>query len=190
MYEITMKRINSRPYLMLKPIVVIGAVVDGKPNFMTIADIIATGRRILRFGISSRKPHYTNKGIIENETFSVNIPSQKMIVKTDYCGIVSGQEIDKSGVFDVFYGEELKTAPMIEEAPITHACKLVKTIDFGDTHYLFIGEVVETYINEDCLADERPDIKKVKPITFFQDYWIVGEKFAEAYKIGKEFKKK
>lgn len=184
-----MKRINSHPYLMLKPIVVVGAIVDGRVNFMTIADIIATGRRIPRFGISSRKPHYTNKGIIENETFSINIPSQEMIVKADYCGIVSGQEVDKSTVFDVFYGKGLKTAPMIEEAPITHACKLVKTVDFGDTHYLFIGEVIETYINEDFIADERPDIKNVKPITFYQDYWKVGDKFAEAFKIGKEYKK-
>jgi len=184
-----MKRIDRIPYLLPKPLAIIGAIVDGKPNFLTIADIIATGRRIPRFGISSRKPHYTNKGIIENEAFSVNIPSYEMVAKTDYCGIVSGQEIDKSEVFELFYGEELKTAPMIKEVPIAHACKLVKTVDFGDTHYLFIGEVIETYINEDCLVDERPDMKKVKPIAFYFDYWKVGDKFAEAYKAGKEFKK-
>jgi flavin reductase (DIM6/NTAB) family NADH-FMN oxidoreductase RutF len=32
-------------------------------------------------------------------------------------------------------------APMIGEVPITHACKLVKNLNFGETHYLFIGEL-------------------------------------------------
>jgi len=48
-----MKKIDRILYLMLKPVAIIGTIVDGKPNFFTIADIIATGRRIPRFGISS-----------------------------------------------------------------------------------------------------------------------------------------
>ena len=58
--------------------------------------------------------HLTNEGIKANRTFSVNLPSQDMVVVTDHIGMVSGRQDDKSGIFDVFHGE-LDTAPMIEQ---------------------------------------------------------------------------
>ncbi len=183
----TKKKIKKYPYLLPKSVVLIGALVDGKPNFITIADVSTTGYQIPRFVISSGKYHYTNKGIIENKSFSVNIPSVNMVAKTDYCGIKSGNKIDKSEVFEVFYGEALKTAPLIKEAPINHVCKLVKTVDFGDTHYLFIGEIKETYVDEGCLTNKLPDITKVQPFTYYNDnfYRKVGDSVAQAYKVGK-----
>jgi flavin reductase (DIM6/NTAB) family NADH-FMN oxidoreductase RutF len=185
-------KVKTHPYLIPKPVVIIGSIVDDKPNFFTVADVSTTGYQIPRFVVSSGKGHYTNKGIIEHECFSVNIPSIDMVKETDYCGIKSGSRINKSEVFEVFYGEELKNAPMIKEAPISHTCKLVKNVDFGDTHYLFIGEIKGTYVNEECLTGNLPDINKVQPFTFYYDnfYWKVGEPFAEAYKIGKDYKKK
>jgi len=33
-----------------------------------------------------------------------------MVTATDYCGIKSGKKVDKSKIFELFYGE-LKTAP-------------------------------------------------------------------------------
>ncbi|MFX1388462.1 MAG: flavin reductase family protein [Promethearchaeota archaeon] len=187
-----MIRIKSSPYLIPKPVALIGALVDNKPNFFTVADICTSGYNPPRFIISSGKTHYTNKGIIENKAFSVNIPSHKLIVETDYCGIISGKKINKGNIFEVFYGEEIKTLPMIKKAPITHACKLVKIIDFKETHYLFIGEIVESYVAEDCLKGSIPNIEKVSPFTWFYDnyYRKVGEILGKAYKIGKEFQKK
>ena len=180
-----MKKIRTTPYLMPKPVALIGALVEGKPNFFTVADLCTTAYK--RFVISSGKSHYTNNGILENEAFSVNIPSIEMMEKTDYCGIKSGKKIDKSNLFDVFYGEILKNVPMIKGAPITHACKLVKTVDFGDTHFLFIGEVMETYAHEAFLKDNIPVLEEIKPFSWYSDnyYRNVGEKIGQAYKIGK-----
>jgi flavin reductase (DIM6/NTAB) family NADH-FMN oxidoreductase RutF len=186
-----MKKIKPFPYLIPKPVAIVGALVEGKPNFLTIADISTTGYKVPRFVVSSGKPHYTNKGIIENESFSVNIPSEDMVALTDYFGMVSGSQVDKSTNVEIFYGVELKTAPMIKTAPITHACKLIKTLDFGDTHYLFIGDIVETYVNEDYFSNKLPDIEKVKPFTFYYDnfYRNAGAKIAQAYNIGRSLKK-
>jgi flavin reductase (DIM6/NTAB) family NADH-FMN oxidoreductase RutF len=180
-----MKKIRTIPYLIPKPVALIGALVEDKPNFFTVADLCTTAYK--RFVISSGKSHYTNKGILENEAFSVNIPSNKMVEKTDYCGIKSGKKTDKSNLFDVFYGEILKTVPMIKGAPITHTCKLVDTVDFGDTHYLFIGEVIETFANEVYLKNNIPVLEEINPFTWYSDnyYRNIGEKIAEAYKIGK-----
>ena len=40
--------------------------------------------------VSLNKNHHTPKGIIENGTFSINVPSADFVVETDYCGPVSG----------------------------------------------------------------------------------------------------
>ena len=186
-----LKKIRRFPYLLPKPVAIVGALVDNKPNFLTIADLSTTGYQIPRFVVSSGKGHYTNRGIIENNSFSVNIPSDTLVAKTDFVGIKSGIKTDKSEVFDVFYGEEIKSAPLITEAPIAHACKLVKTVDFGDTHYLFIGEIIETYVNEEYLTNKIPDIKKVNPFVYHTDrfYWKIGKKLAPAYSVGKSLNK-
>ena len=90
------------PYLLPKPVALVGALVDGKPNFLTIADISTTGYKTPRFVVSSGKAHYTNKGIIENKAFSVNIPSENMVAVVDYCGMKSGKNEDKSRYLKFF----------------------------------------------------------------------------------------
>ncbi len=142
--------------------------------------------------ITLGKRHYTNTGIKENGTFSVNIPSEEMVTVTDYCGIVSGKDIDKSPLFETFYGR-LKTAPMIRECPINLECKLVQTLEFSGMNEIFIGEIVEAYAEEKYLTNGLPDIKKVKPIIFSMhdnNYWKIGEHLGRAWSIGKEFKNK
>jgi len=47
--------------------------------------------------LRDREPPPYPKGIRQSGTFSVNIPSRDLLVKTDYCGLVSGAKVDKSG---------------------------------------------------------------------------------------------
>jgi flavin reductase (DIM6/NTAB) family NADH-FMN oxidoreductase RutF len=115
-----------------------------------------------------------------------------MVKVTDYVGMKSGKQIDKSLLFDVFYGE-LKTAPMINEAPLIHECKLVEILDLGGTNEIFIGEIMHTYIDENCLENGRPDIRKLRPILFSgynNNYLEIGNDIGQAYKIGKDYEKK
>lgn len=174
------------------PTVLVGTVVDGKPNFITIAHVgIMNFAKPHYISISPAKIHYSNRGIVENGTFSVNIPSEDMVVETDYCGIKSGKKVDKSQMFDLFYGE-LKGAPMISACPVTMECRLYQTLDFG-THDLFIGEVVQTYCEETVFTDGELDFAKVKPMLFDiprKKYWRLGEPFADCWKIGLEWKAK
>ena len=52
------------------------------------------------------KAHYTNAGIKENRTFSINLRSADIVKETDYCGLVSGKRINKAQLFHVFYGSQ------------------------------------------------------------------------------------
>ena len=42
-------KIKSFPYLLPKPVAIVGALVENKPNFLTIADISTTGYKIPSF---------------------------------------------------------------------------------------------------------------------------------------------
>ncbi len=58
------------------PTVIIEVLVDGKPNFITIAHVgIMNFAKIHYVSISLAKIHYTNRGISENGAFSINMPS-------------------------------------------------------------------------------------------------------------------
>ena len=169
------------------PTTLIGANINGKPNFIAIAHVGIMDLGSVSLGMA--KAHYTNKGIKENKTFSLNIPSENMVEKTDYCGLVSGREVNKSELFNSFYGK-LKTAPMIEECPINMECELIKTVDFPN-HDIFIGRIVETYCDDRVLENGVIDFSKVKPILFVMNdhsYWKLGSKLAKAWNVGKKFK--
>ena len=171
---------------------VLGCKVNGKENYITIAHVGIMNHgtpQYLSFGIS--KTHFSNQGIIENKAFSVNIPDRKLMVETDYVGIVTGKNTDKSIVFESFYGES-ENAPLIKNCPVSMECRLYKTLDF-ETHDIFIGEIVETYADESVLTDGKIDISKVDPLLFDMSsikYWSLGEQAGSAWNAGKQMKKK
>lgn len=187
-------KIKVGPYLFPMPIGLIGANVQDKPNFEPLAYIGIIESDPPLISISSYETHYTNIGIKENGTFSVNTPSEGMIEVTDYCGITSGREVDKSEIFDIFYGE-LKTAPMITHAPLNLECKVIKafaTKEFTgaeESHEVFIGKIVQAYADDYYITDEKPDIRKLNPLLYSsKSYWKLSDSLAVAFSIGKNFK--
>ena len=180
--------VGAKNCLYPLPTTLIGALVGGKPNYTTIAHVGIMDLGSVSLGMS--KVHYTNAGIKANGTFSVNIPSVKMVKETDYCGLVSGKTEDKASLFKTFYGK-LKTAPMIEECAINMECELIKTVDFP-SHDVFVGKIAATHCDEDVLTGGVVDLGKVQPILFVMNdrsYWKIGSKFAKAWNIGREFRK-
>ena len=176
--------LGARNCLYPMPTTLVGATVDGRANFVTIAHVGIMDLGSVSLGMA--KAHYTNAGIKENGTFSINLPSTEMVKETDYCGLVSGRRVNKAKLFNVFYGN-LKTAPMIDKCPINMECKLMKVVDFPK-HDVFIGEIVATYAEEAVLADGVVDYGKVQPLLFTmtdKSYWQLGERYAQAWSIGK-----
>jgi flavin reductase (DIM6/NTAB) family NADH-FMN oxidoreductase RutF len=173
------------------PVSIVGTIVNGKANFMAVAWFTLVSYKPPRIAIALGKGHFTNPGIKENKSFGISLPSEDMVEKTDFCGIVTGKKTDKSEIFDVFYGE-LETAPLIKECPLSMECKLVDTVVSG-LNEIFIGEIVGTYTEERFLTDGKLDFGKMKPFILSQPdtaYWSLGEPIAKAWSIGKKFKNK
>lgn len=173
-----------------RPTFLVGSSVDGKPNFMVVAAAGAANVEPPMISVAIRRNRYTNESIRKNMTFSVNVPSSDLVRETDYCGLVSGSDVNKVEVcqFNVFYGK-LDNAPLIEQCPINIECKVVHILDLG-SHSLFVGRIEETHISEDCLTDGKPDINKIKPLIYTADpdrqYRAFGEVVANSYSIGQE----
>jgi len=174
------------------PTLLVGTNIDDKPNFMTVAwGGIANGEPPM-ISVAIRHIRHTLKGIRQNGTFSVNIPSADMVREADYCGITSGSKVNKVEAcqFEVFYGK-LGNAPLIEQCPVNLECKVIHILDLG-SHALVIGRIEETHVSESCLTDGEPDVSKIRPITYIMSpvtrYQALGEVLAKAFSVGKELK--
>jgi flavin reductase (DIM6/NTAB) family NADH-FMN oxidoreductase RutF len=181
--------LGPMPFMSVMPTLLVGANVKGKANYMTAAWSTVACMAPPMVCVAINKVRYTAKGIEENRTFSLNIPSVKQVVETDHCGLVSGAQEDKSAVFRSFYGK-LKTAPMAAECPVAIECKLFSSVDCG-SHVLYVGEIVEIHADKSCLTDGKPDIAKIHPIIYAQaTYWECGKQVDKAFSAGKKFAKK
>jgi len=173
------------------PVAIVGTMVNNKPNFLTVAWLSMATYKPPTIIIMLNKLHYSNEGIKENKTFSICFPSKDLVEKTDYVGIVSGKKIDKSTIFNVFYGET-GSAPMIEECPLCIECKLGKIMEIG-IHEIFAGEIIGVYSEDQYLTDGEIDFQKTNPFILSQnssEYWGLGDKIGNAWSIGKELIKK
>jgi len=184
-----MEKIKLGPQTLLYPMpaVLVGANVNKRANFMTAAWCGIAAHKPPAIAVAMHKDRYTLKGIRENGTFSVNVPSSNMVKRTDFCGIYSGKNKDKSRIFKTFYGE-LKTAPVIQECPVNLECKATHYLDLG-SHTLVVGEIIETYITEGCLSAGKGDPGKIDPLVYIpgiMKYHRLGEFIASAFQIGKE----
>lgn len=181
--------IDENAFAYPMSMVVVGALVNNRPNFMAVGWVTRVNFRPPMIAIALGKSHYTNIGIHTSGAFSVNVPSINLVKKVDYCGIVSGRKEDKSILFKVIPGKKTEV-PMIDDCPLCMECKLVNVMDLP-TNEVFIGEIVGAYADAECCPDGKPDIRKIRPFTLTMpdnQYWEVGNNAGKAWSIGKNFK--
>ncbi len=168
---------------------ILGTHLHGKPNFMALAWLTRVNFNPAMLGICVNRNHASHEAIVDTGEFSVNLPTVKMMEKTDYAGLASGKHADKSGLFEVFYGK-LKSAPMINECPLTIECRLSQAVDLP-TNTFFIGEIITIYAEDNVLSEGMPDMKKIEPFLLTMpdnSYWTIGEKIGKAWDAGKKFR--
>jgi len=179
-------KMGAETLLYPMPAVLVGTVVNAKANFMTAAWCGIAASSPPAISVALRSARYTFEGVQAHGTFSINIPSVELAQKVDYCGIYSGHRQDKSQIFQVEYGK-LDTAPLIRECPVNLECKVIHTLDLS-SHVLFVGQIMETYVNADCISDGRPDPAKINPIIYAtgtEQYHRLGDVVGRAFSIGK-----
>jgi flavin reductase (DIM6/NTAB) family NADH-FMN oxidoreductase RutF len=159
--------------------------LDGKVNFMALDWLTRVNFNPPMLGICVNKQHASHAAILTTKEYSVNVPTVEMVEVTDFTGLVSGKRVDKSKLFEVFYGE-LKAAPMIIQCPITMECKVVEVVSLP-TNSFFIGEIVGIFSEQRFLTEGKPDVKKVNPFLLTMPdnrFWSIGECVGKAWNAG------
>ena len=156
------KNIGSALALYPTPVTVIGALNTDKPTWTLVAHIGIIGHdRVL---VSLAKPHFINGCIKETGKLSINIVDEGMLKETDYTGSVSGNKVDKSGVFDYELGE--MGTPVISKSPLTMECSVVDI--YNTTGFeSFICTIDNTYVSEEHPDDKgKINYNTLKPVLF------------------------
>lgn len=138
------------------PVVVITSKnKEGKENAFTVAwtGTICTNPPML--SISIRPERLSYEYIKETMEFTVNLPNTFQVRETDYCGVVSGKDVDKIKHLGLTSkpGTHVNS-PYLAEFPINIECKVTQIIPLG-THDLFLAQVVGSHINKELMDDKR-----------------------------------
>lgn len=127
---------------------------EGNTNILTIAwtGTICTNPAMVY--ISVRPERYSYQMIRDTKEFVINLTTEKLVRATDYCGVKSGQDVDKWKEMNLHRekASTLEYAPLIAESPVNIECKVTEIKELG-SHHMFLAEVTavhadEAYMNE------------------------------------------
>ena len=182
--------LGARTLLYPTPVLIVGTYdAQHRPNAMAVAWGGICCSKPPCVAISVRKATYTYGNLVERQAFTVNVPSVAHVQAADYFGIASGRDEDKFAVAGLTpVPSDLVEAPYVGEFPLVLECKVVHVAELG-LHTLFVGEILDVKIEEDCLdAGGKPATDLVKPFCWTpgdNQYYAMGEKLGRAFSVGK-----
>jgi flavin reductase (DIM6/NTAB) family NADH-FMN oxidoreductase RutF len=186
--------VGAKTIVYPTPVFVVGTYdKDGKPNVMTAAWGGICCSKPPCVAVSLRKATYTYGNIMDQQAFTINIPSQEHVKEADYFGLVSGKNCDKfadTGLTPV--KSDRVNAPYVKEFPMVLECKVLHTFEIG-LHTQFVAEIIDVKVDESSVGENGiPDIEKVRPILFAPEslgYFGVGQYLGKAFSIGKQIRR-
>ena len=172
------KNIGNNLALYPTPLAVVGTIVNNKPNYVLVGHLGIIGHDHVMVSLS--KTHYTNQGIKENRSLTINLVDEKMLAKADYVGCVSGNTTG--------YDTAETGAPIIKESPLVMEC-IVDDIYKTEGFESFICRIAAVHADETIL-DEKGKInyKDFKPVLFEMptyQYLRTGDVIGDCMKIAK-----
>jgi flavin reductase (DIM6/NTAB) family NADH-FMN oxidoreductase RutF len=174
-----MAKVTLKPgtYLYPIPAVLVTCGPLEKPNIITLAWVGTLCSDPPIMGISIRPSRYSHGLIQQYGEFAINLPSADLARVTDYCGTVSGQNVDKFAITGLtpVPAKAIKSA-IIAECPVNIECKVTQVLSLG-SHDLFIGKVVAVQADAGVLNAQREiDLHQAKPLAYGSHrYWGLGQ---------------
>lgn len=176
------KNIGAALALYPSPVIVVGALVDEKPNWTLVAHAGTVAHSHLM--LSMVQAHYSNRGIRETKKVSVNVVDESWLKDADRMGIISGNKTDKSGAFAYTIGEN--GAPLINEAKLSVECEVDGNYELEGFDNFFC-RILATYADEGILNEKgKINYHVFKPVLFefpTYEYFVTGEKAGDCGKM-------
>lgn len=136
--------------------------------------------------------HKTVKNIKARKGLVVHLADAKHAAEADYFGMVSANNVKdkfaKSGM--TYTKSEVVDAPIINEFPVAFECEFERFNEVED-EYGVIAKVKRVSVDEELLKDGKVDIDKLEALAFdpfTNGYYKVGNRVADAFKVGLKLK--
>lgn len=165
----------------------------GEKNILTVswAGTICSDPPMV--SISVRPSRHSYHMIEETGEFVINLTTKDLAFATDYCGVVSGRDVDK---FEKLGLTPLKgkvvRAPLIEECPVNIECRVKQKIELG-THHMFLADVVAVTVDDKYINEKDSfDLQAANPIVYSHGgYFTLDKKVGRfGYSVRKRTQKK
>lgn len=187
-----MAKREFKPGNMLYPlpaVMVSVASKTGEKNIFTVswAGTICSDPPMV--SISVRPNRHSYHMIEETGEFVINLTTKDLAFATDYCGVVSGRDVDK---FEKLGLTPLKgkvvNAPLIEESPVNIECRVKQKIPLG-THDMFLADVVAVTVDDKYMNEKDSfNLQAADPIVYSHGGYFTLDK--EVGRFGYSVRKK
>lgn len=181
-----------KPGNMLYPVPAVMVTVankEGQDNIITIAWAGTINSDPPMVSISVRKSRFSHHMLMENGEFVINLVTKDLTYAMDYCGVKSGEKIDKFKEMKLTR-ENAKTVkvPLIKESPLCIECKVSNVLELG-SHDMFLG-IVTAVRADDKYIDEsgKFDLNSSGLVTYSHgNYYTLGENIGKfGYSVQKK----
>jgi flavin reductase (DIM6/NTAB) family NADH-FMN oxidoreductase RutF len=175
-----MAKVKRKPGTVLYPVpvVMVSCGTGNRANIITLAWVGTLCSEPPLIGIGVRSSRHSYGLIEESGEFVVNLPSADQLKWVDYCGMVSGRDVDKWAACGFTPAPAAQVqVPLIAECPVNIECRVQQVFPLG-THDLFVGEVVAVQMDEAVLDERgRLDCARANAVAFLEgEYRQVGER--------------
>jgi len=154
--------------------------MEGPRNIVTVAWTGVACSDPPMITIALRPDRYSCELIRRYGDFVVNVPHREQLQAVDWCGTVSGRDVDKFAAMGLTARAAARTAaPLIEECPVNLECEVRHQLRLG-SHWLFVGEVLAVQVDDGLGEDSSRWPLQVPPLVYCRGrYHGLGELLAE-----------
>ena len=151
----------------LPAVMVTTADHQGNYNIFTVAWAGTVCSDPPMVSISVRPSRHSWGMIRETGDFVVNMTTESLTFAADYCGVVSGRDVDKFQKMGLTpLPAEHVAAPLLKESPVNLECKVEQVLSLG-THDMFIARVVAVHVDEEYLDEKQKfHLNQAAPVVY------------------------
>ncbi|MDD7218649.1 MAG: flavin reductase family protein [Clostridia bacterium] len=177
---------------MLYPLpAVLVSVTDGngRDNVFTVAWAGTVCTNPPMVSISVRPSRYSYEMLKKTGEFVINLTTEKLAYATDYCGVISGRDVDKFRELNLTREKaDYIKAPLIAESPVNIECRVKQIIELG-SHDMFLANVLAVHADQSYIDNNKKfHLNQAKPLVYSHgEYYGLGKSLG---KFGYSVKKK
>lgn len=158
---------KSGTFIYPIPAVMVSCGNMEKSNIITVAWTGILNTNPAMCYISVRSERFSHNIIKENREFAINLTTKNLAFATDWCGVKSGNDVDKFKEMHLSKEEaNIIKAPLIKESPISLECRVKEIIPLG-SHDMFLSEILSIDVDEKYIDENgKFDISKCNLIAY------------------------